>query len=80
MITWLDCPGIERIAGKVGGKALIQNTRVPVYAIIQNYEGGSSVAEIAENYPGVSVSMIERIIDFYHRYGSELNEKDTFGS
>ncbi len=33
MLTWSDCPAVERIPGKVSGAWLFKGTRVPVKAL-----------------------------------------------
>jgi uncharacterized protein (DUF433 family) len=44
-------PGIEKIAGVVGGAACITGTRIPVW-ILENYRRlGWTEAQILENYP-----------------------------
>ena len=52
-LDWSDCPLVEVIPGKVSGAPLLKNTRLPVDAIIGNYdafrdEGLSPDAAIAE--------------------------------
>jgi hypothetical protein len=37
-IDWSDCPWVEVVPGKVSGAPLLKNTRLPVDAIIGNYD------------------------------------------
>jgi len=50
VIDWTDCPLVEVIPGKVSGVPLLKGTRLPADTILENYEGGSPVEEISENF------------------------------
>ena len=48
MLMLLDgstCPEVESSPEKVSGAWVFRNTRVPVYALFENLEGGAIVAE-----------------------------------
>jgi len=49
-IDWSDCPLVEVIPGKVSGVPILKGTRLPADIILENYEGGSPVDEIADNF------------------------------
>jgi uncharacterized protein (DUF433 family) len=49
-IDWSHCPGVERVPGRQGGAPVFAGTRVPVEAVLDNYESGSTVDEIVENF------------------------------
>jgi uncharacterized protein (DUF433 family) len=55
---------VEVIPGKVSGAPLLKGTRLPVDAIISNYDSGSPIEEIAENYPSASISVIKTLIAY----------------
>jgi uncharacterized protein (DUF433 family) len=63
MMDWSECPAVERIAGKVGGAWLFKGTRVPVRALFENIEGGATVSEFVEWFPGVQRSQVEAVIE-----------------
>ena len=44
---WSDCPAAERIPGKVSGAWLLKDTRLPVDAVIGNFDAGESPRDIA---------------------------------
>ena len=67
-LDWLECPEIEAVPGRCGGRPTIKGTRIEPEAIIENFEGGSDLAEIHENYPHVPVDRIRRIIEFHHSH------------
>ncbi len=54
MLDWTQCPAVERIPGKVSGEWVFRGTRVPVRALFENLEGGATVAQFLEWFPGVS--------------------------
>jgi len=65
-VDWSGCDLVEVIPGKVSGAPLLKGTRLPVDAIISNYESGSPIEEIAENYPSASIDVIKTLIAYAH--------------
>lgn len=49
-MDWTDCPLVEIVPGKVSGVPLLKGTRLPADTILENYEAGSPVEEISENF------------------------------
>jgi uncharacterized protein (DUF433 family) len=65
-MDWSDCDLVEVIPGKHSGDPLIKGTRIPADAIVSNFEAGSSIEEVAENYPSASLKTIKALIDYAH--------------
>jgi uncharacterized protein (DUF433 family) len=63
VLDWNQCPAVERIPGKVSGAWIFKNTRVPVSALLQNLEGGATVDEFLEWFPGVSREPVEAVLE-----------------
>lgn len=71
-LDWSDCPLVEIIPGKVSGAPLLKNTRLPIDAILENYdafrdEGLSPEAAIAETldcYPEAGLENIKAILNY----------------
>jgi uncharacterized protein (DUF433 family) len=63
-MEWTGCELVEIIPGKVSGAPLVRGTRVSADAIVSNFEAGSPVEEIQENYPWVSLDTIENLLAF----------------
>lgn len=63
MLDWSQCPSVERIPGKVGGAWLFAGTRVPVKALFENLEGGATVVEFLEWFPGVGRNQVEAVLE-----------------
>jgi uncharacterized protein (DUF433 family) len=49
-MDWSGCDLVETNPLKVSGVPILKGTRVQADAIVENYEGGSDVEEIAENF------------------------------
>ena len=69
---WSDCPLVEIVPGKVGGAALLKNTRLPVEAITGNYDAfrdeglspGAAIAETLDCYPEAGLDAIKAILSY----------------
>ena len=49
-IDWSECPLVESKPGVQSGAPVLRGTRMPVSAIVDNFEYGVSVAEISEQF------------------------------
>jgi uncharacterized protein (DUF433 family) len=63
-MDWSGCELVEVIPGKHSGDPLVKGTRIPADAIVSNFEAGSSLEEIAEDYPSASMETIKALIAF----------------
>ena len=63
MLDWSQCPAVERIPGKVSGVWLFKGTRVPVRALFENLEGGATVSEFLEWFPGVTREQLDAVLE-----------------
>jgi len=66
VIDWTACELIEQIPGKVSGRPIVRGTRILPDAIVDSYDAGDSLDLIQENYPGLSLAQIKRLIEFAH--------------
>jgi uncharacterized protein (DUF433 family) len=64
MIDWTQCPVVERVAGKVSGAWVFTGTRVPVRALFENLEGGATVEQFLEWFPGVTRDQALAVLKF----------------
>ena len=67
MLDWSQCAAVERIPGKVSGAWLFVGTRVPVKALFENLEGGATVDEFLEWFPGVTRTQVEAVLEHAQR-------------
>ena len=63
-MDWHGCDLTESVPGKMGGQPVIKGTRIRAQTIVDNFEAGSPVEEIAENYPSVPIERIRKVIAF----------------
>jgi uncharacterized protein (DUF433 family) len=78
-MDWSDCPIVEVNPRKVSGAPILKGTRVQADAIVENYESGSPVEEIAENF-AISEGMIREVLAYaVNRPSHGLQTKDTTG-
>lgn len=50
LIDWTECSLVEVNPRKVSGVPILKGTRVQADSILENYESGSPVEEISENF------------------------------
>ena len=65
-IDWTQCELIEQIPGKVSGRPIVKDTRILPDAIVYASDAGGTPEDIHEDYPGLSIAQIERLIEFAH--------------
>ncbi len=63
MLDWSQCPAVEKIPGKVSGAWLFRGTRVPVKALFENLEGGATVTEFLDWFPGVTREQVDTVLE-----------------
>jgi len=64
MIDWTSCVVVESTEGIVSGAPVIKGTRVPVSAVFENLEGGASIKQLVEWFPGIKEKDIREILKF----------------
>jgi uncharacterized protein (DUF433 family) len=67
MLDWTQCSAVERVPGKVSGAWLFKDTRVPVRALFENLEGGATVEEFLEWFPGVTRAQADAVLEHARR-------------
>jgi uncharacterized protein (DUF433 family) len=67
-MDWNDCNLVERVPGKMGGRPVIKGTRIEPDTIVTDFELGSPVEEIHENFPTLPVGTIRQVIAFAHKH------------
>jgi uncharacterized protein (DUF433 family) len=63
-IDWTGCELVERVPGKVSGRAVFKGTRILADTIVQDAELGSPLGEIRENFPDLSRDVIIGLLTF----------------
>ena len=67
MLDWTTCPAVERHAERLSGAWVFRGTRVPVSALFSNLEGGATVDEFLEWFPGVSLAQVKQVLEHASR-------------
>jgi len=62
-IDWRQCNLVESVPEKVSGAPVLKGTRMPVQAIVDNYDDGLSPAEIAETFE-IPLAAVTGILEF----------------
>ena len=62
-IDWSECPLVEFKPGVQSGAAVLRGTRMPVNAIVDNFDYGMSAAQIAEQFE-IPPERVEAILTY----------------
>jgi len=62
-IDWSDCPLVESKPNVQSGAPVLRGTRLPVDAIVGNYDYGLEAAEIAEQFE-TPIELVEQILAY----------------
>ena len=63
MLDWTSCEAAERDPKRVSGAWVFRGTRVPVKALLENLEGGATVTDFLEWFPGVTQQQVEAVLE-----------------
>ena len=64
MLDWKQCPDVEAVPERVSGAWVFRGTRVPVAALFENLEGGATIDEFIEWFPGVTREQVTAVLEF----------------
>jgi len=67
MLDWTTCVAVERRRETVSGAWVFRGTRVPVSALFSNLEGGATVDEFLDWFPGVSRKQVNLVLEHASR-------------
>jgi uncharacterized protein (DUF433 family) len=67
-MEWTKCALVESDPEKLGGMPVVRGTRVAADTIVEDFEQGSGIGEIHENFPSVPVTTIKKLIEFAHAH------------
>lgn len=62
-IDWSECPLVEVKPGVQSGAPVLRGTRMPANAIVDNFDYGMSVSEIAEQFE-LPADLVEAIVTY----------------
>ena len=62
MPDWTACPAVGRDPAKLSGAWVFLGTRVPVSALFENLEGGATLEQFLEWFPGVARAQVDAVL------------------
>ena len=63
-MDWSLCGAVDRAPGKLGGAWCFQGTRLPVAALFEHLDQGSTIDEFLEWFPSVSREQVHHVLTF----------------
>jgi uncharacterized protein (DUF433 family) len=69
-IDWTECPLIEIVPGKRGGKPVIKGTRLTPEDLLTNREQG--IDWLVENHGGITPETVRAVFDFHDRHKARV--------
>ena len=63
-MDWSLCSAVDRSPGKLGGVWCFRGTRLPVTALFEYIDQGSSIDEFVKAFPAVSREQIHLVLAF----------------
>ena len=63
MLDWTTCHAVERDPERLSGAWVFRGTRVPVSALFENLEGGATLDQFLEWFPGVARAQAEAVLE-----------------
>ena len=57
-------PRILSVPGVLGGKPVIEGTRIPVQVLLQNLRDGWTIAELLEDYPQLTPMRLDAALEY----------------
>ncbi|HZT33492.1 MAG TPA: DUF433 domain-containing protein [Bryobacteraceae bacterium] len=66
-MDWSLCRAVDRNPGKLGGTWCFKGTRLPVAALFEHLDRGSTIDEFLEWFPSVSREQVHSVLAFAKR-------------
>jgi uncharacterized protein (DUF433 family) len=63
MLDWTTCQAVERDPERLSGAWVFRGTRMPVSALFENLEGGATLDQFLEWFPGVARADAEAVLE-----------------
>ena len=64
VVDWSQCPAVESVPEKLGGAYVFRGTRMPVAAVFENLEDGTTIDELLELYDGLTREHVQAVLEF----------------
>ena len=77
-LDWSQCPAVESVPGRGSGAWVSMDTRMPVATIFENFEAGSDIEEIIEQFH-VTREQVQAVLEFAARSPGRTFGRAGFG-
>jgi uncharacterized protein (DUF433 family) len=64
MMLWTDCPVVETNPAVMSGVPVMRGTRIPVATVFENIEGGATIEQVVEWFPGLVIDDVKAVLRF----------------
>jgi uncharacterized protein (DUF433 family) len=65
-LDWSQCRAVESVPDRLGGAWVFRDTRMPVSAVFENLEAGTSIDDIVEQFE-ITREQISAVLEFAAR-------------
>jgi uncharacterized protein (DUF433 family) len=63
-MEWSSCGAVDRSSGRLGGQWCFRGARLPVAALFEHLDQGSTIHEFLEWFPSVSEEQVHQVLAF----------------
>lgn len=64
VLNWDECPAVVRDSEKLAGTPLFKHSRVPLYALFENLQGGATIDDFLDLFDGITKEQVETVLQF----------------
>ena len=67
MLTWENCPAVERKADRMSGTWVFRGTRIPLQAIFENLTAGATIQDLTQWFQGLKKAQVREVLNHQAR-------------
>ena len=79
MIDWSQCPEVESVPGKLGGKWVFKNSRLPISVLFGNLALGATIHEVVDWYD-IDEKQLVAVLDFLAEQSNRIGHAEAAAS
>jgi len=64
VLNWDECPAVSRNPDVLAGTPVFKHSRMPVYALFENLEKDTSIAEFLDQFDGITEEQVKAVLKF----------------
>ena len=66
-------PRIERRSDVWGGKAVVANTRIPVFLLVSRMNSGWTESQVIDEYPSLTADDVRAVVEYARVFPARVN-------